>query len=952
MKEKGVNKDLQNNTTKVSLAEINRPDLQQNKKQKDYLQYVVDELFNDTIVDVRDQKIWHPYDSHYSRHLIGGAPGGFVDFVEDKFGVLRREVDLVWSQYKNKIKEENGWVQIVPFDDTLDAIRFAMSESRKHNKGNEEFKRIDNPKQHKFYNSIADKVVSLIEVRDSDRVGKIIYLTDLLDPQYPGQGAPLIDPINIPDYEAFQKRMMSIIHDFFPMLEKYWYVEGFFDQIFILTRFVFPKIWNKFYKGEDQPEESTEYGEHALDYEEDMGKEKITGGSNTSWDDVANNELIEPINESVDEEKFLSAVVKDLVKNTTTEVSEFSTRTVYVPTNNAIYNFDLLHNLEGCPNYLSNYIRDTYGLTTEEIEEVWIHYKDAIMNMLEDTDSNNPFSISESTKPLPDRIFQMIQDDLFNRTVKIPKTNRPLCTGGNRVDYRDYDEVTWDDVVSPNQEGEYDQPNFVIQLYLPSSEFPYNVEMGRGRSWGQLNDYLQKQYGLTDEECQRVWDEFRGTICKNAQLPSLNENEDKQQKVYDYALQDLIDTTLLDWGNNPNDTYQIIQFPFSIYPKEGSTRLEWIMIDNRYKLEISHFYKQFKPYAKRMYGLTDLEILNMFPEWETAILEKIRDHSETDQPQFMGESKNIITESNIEKLINRLYQEINDNISVNDEGILLDFPYFRELKGGNPTITYDPFRRDINYFDHNYVFGELERFVAYHLHKTLDIGDKLQFRNYDPMVKPIVEKLIKDIYIEAINQSFVKSTQVGEKKYNLNESVDWNKIGKVLRDPANSEQIYNLLIDMFPHAKEVIDYNYYGDNEEPNPNDTFAEMKGFLWDIDKNIIKGPTLELASQFKIENEYKQDLEHDYVEGKLDKFFRESPNDPRDITPEQYENMPPIMVMNGKVMDGNHRAFLAQKAGAQLPTFEIMVKPNNHPNAQKILSIIHPNDNDEDGIPKTNQ
>ena len=183
------------------------------------------------------------------------------------------------------------------------------------------------------------------------------------------------------------------------------------------------------------------------------------------------------------------------------------------------------------------------------------------------------------------------------------------------------------------------------------------------------------------------------------------------------------------------------------------------------------------------------------------------------------------------------------------------------------------------------------------------------------------------------------------------EKIDFNKIGKVLRDPENSEQIYNLLIDMFPNAKEVIDYNYYGDNEEPNPNDSFAEMKGFLWDIDNNIIKGPTLELASQFRIENEYKEDLEkhyNDYVEGKLDKFFRESPNDPRDITPEQYENMPPIMVMNGEVMDGNHRAFLAQKAGSKLPTFEIVVEPNDHPNAQKILSIIHPNDSDEDGIP----
>ena len=118
------------------------------------------------------KKIWHPYDSHYSRHLIGGPPGGFVDFVEDKFGVLRREVDLVWSHYKNKIKEENGWVQIDPYDDIGSLPLSTLYEARKHNKGNEEFKRIDNPKQHKFYNSIADKVVSLIEVRDSDRGGK------------------------------------------------------------------------------------------------------------------------------------------------------------------------------------------------------------------------------------------------------------------------------------------------------------------------------------------------------------------------------------------------------------------------------------------------------------------------------------------------------------------------------------------------------------------------------------------------------------------------------------------------------------------------------------------------------------------------------------------------------------------------------------------------------------
>ena len=42
------------------------------------------------------------------------------------------------------------------------------------------------------------------------------------------------------------------------------------------------------------------------------------------------------------------------------------------------------------------------------------------------------------------------------------------------------------------------------------------------------------------------------------------------------------------------------------------------------------------------------------------------------------------------------------------------------------------------------------------------------------------------------------------------------------------------------------------------------------------------------------------------------------------------------------------MAQKVGAELPTFEMVEEPNTHPNAQKILSIIHPNDSDEDGIP----
>ena len=206
-----------------------------------------------------------------------------------------------------------------------------------------------------------------------------------------------------------------------------------------------------------------------------------------------------------------------------------------------------------------------------------------------------------------------------------------------------------------------------------------------------------------------------------------------------------------------------------------------------------------------------------------------------------------------------------------------------------------------------------------------------------------------DKYLDQLVENFFDTGKVV-----LNETIDtinWDKIGKVIRDPNKSEQIYELLIDMFPNAKEVIDYNYYGDNEEPSPNDTFAEMKSFLWNIDKNTIKGPDLRLSTGFEIDGEYKKDLEKkydDYVGGKIDKYFRDSSNDPRDTTKEGFKNLPPILVMGKKVIDGNHRTFLAQKVGAELPTFEMVEEPNTHPNAQKILSIIHPNDSDEDGIP----
>ena len=623
---------------------MKRSEVELNRKQQKYRRYVVDKLVSDTWVDIRDQKIWHPYDSHYSRSLIGRAPMGFIEFVRDEFGILSEEVELLWMHYKNTLKDENGWIQInllreslkysekeknfykkqdrfiqyvvneligdthietvvfrgnriasgekidapffrinrvlpqsflgivgmswearnlfndyiknkygavtegemnqiftfyverlkelvmevnpetFTFDNTLDESLSLQNYPSQHHhpkqkqlldyvvqqmldgtritppgpgtllliipdfinaenaspflygryfksgvfpipnyvmlryfkdtygllndevqlvwdryreimyrklrkeypnsflddppvedlfphsinegikyKDASDFERIDNPKQHKFYHKIADKVVELTEVRD-ESWGKDIYLTDLLDPQYPGQGMSLpssVEMANV-DYDTFAKRMNHLIHDFFPMLEKYWYIDDIFANIFIITKFILPKLWNNFYKGEDQPEESTDYGERVLDYEEKMGKEHKKG----------------EINERI-------------------------------------------------------------------------------------------------TKSLPRKIFQIIQDDLFERTVKIPHTDKPLCTGGGMRDYG----------LRPvmNRSSEGDGRSFVVQIYLPFSAFPYNVEIGR-KMWGQMRDYLIQQYGLTDEECIEVWDEYRTNICKSPTLPPLTES--------------------------------------------------------------------------------------------------------------------------------------------------------------------------------------------------------------------------------------------------------------------------------------------------------------------------------------------------------------------------------------------------------------------------------------------
>lgn len=346
---------------------MKRSELKLNKKQQKYYRYVIDRLMENTFVDIRDQKIWHPYDSHYSRHLIGWATPRFSYFVKDKFGILPNEVELIWSHYKQRIKDENGWVQIEATDPSNRPLRESLDYSEKEiNK---------QKKQQQLFDYVLKEMLDGTEIRPPIP-GRLL----LIVPEFIKPASPFLYPhyLKSPAFPIFHQRMVK-------------------------------------------------------------------------------------------------------------------------------------------------YFKDNYGLVANEVITLWNRYR-----------------------------------EIMYRELRI---NFP-------VSFRD------------------------------------------------------------DEPVEEIF--------KKGINESKNKNKrEKQQKVLDYALEDLTNNTLLDWGSDTYEPYQIIQFPFSIYPKEESIprRLEWIMIDRHYNLDITQFYKQFKPYARMMYGLTDVELLKVFADWEDEVIEKIRDHFETDPPQ-------------------------------------------------------------------------------------------------------------------------------------------------------------------------------------------------------------------------------------------------------------------------------------------------------------------------------
>lgn len=172
-----------------------------------------------------------------------------------------------------------------------------------------------------------------------------------------------------------------------------------------------------------------------------------------------------------------------------------------------------------------------------------------------------------------------------------------------------------------------------------------------------------------------------------------------------------------------------------------------------------------------------------------------------------------------------------------------------------------------------------------------------------------------------------------------NFSDNFSQIDQIITK-NHSKEILNLLVGMFPTAKEAI-INQYND-EDGMP---FSEWRRAIYEIDNYMLSGPVIIDGNKLPINPELEADRLVKYQQyikdkdsGKPAQYFRANDSDPRTI---DFTKLPPITIAQTnrglEVTDGNHRAFLAKMANKPLRAFIWNKHKNNHPNVAKIKSLF---------------
>jgi len=171
------------------------------------------------------------------------------------------------------------------------------------------------------------------------------------------------------------------------------------------------------------------------------------------------------------------------------------------------------------------------------------------------------------------------------------------------------------------------------RIFTPFSPNSCNFRIIPVEEWSTktlLHRLLRRQckniYGLTDEEINYVWDNYKNIlrdITENGGY--LNENVDKQKNFYDKVLERLLKDTVI--------TDSKITFPFAIFKQEeltGDSLLSVsIWMDGRWE---NHKYPhRFKKYVNDIYGITYEESVILWRRYmdiiEKEVLKRLRQNS-------------------------------------------------------------------------------------------------------------------------------------------------------------------------------------------------------------------------------------------------------------------------------------------------------------------------------------
>jgi len=214
-----------------------------------------------------------------------------------------------------------------------------------------------------------------------------------------------------------------------------------------------------------------------------------------------------------------------------------------------------------------NHCKDMYGLTIEETEYVWMQYRKVIKDKIKKT-----MNINESAGTNQKDYFDKVINQLVSET---------------EIDY---------------ENTEIDAPFLFAPLLGFSSSFPSSA------SATNFFKYCRNIYGLTEEETEYVWIQYRKTIKDKIKNKPLNEST--EDNALNKIVDQLVSETIIDYENTEIDA-PFISLSFL------SPALSHLSL--RSPLSTNFFIN-----CRDIYGLTEEETEYVWDKYKKIIKNKIK----------------------------------------------------------------------------------------------------------------------------------------------------------------------------------------------------------------------------------------------------------------------------------------------------------------------------------------